>query len=161
MDTAGQPQTSRQDDAASTIDIAGIMQAIPHRYPFLLLDRVVDLVRNESATGVKNVTVNESFFQGHFPGHPVMPGVLIIESMAQTAAVLVVETLGPDAQGKLVYFMSIEGAKFRRPVVPGDQLRIHIVKQRNRGNVWKFHAIARVDGVAVAEATYAAMIMDH
>ena len=161
MDTTSQPQTSRQDGEVSTIDIAGIMKAIPHRYPFLLLDRVVDLVRNQSATGIKNVTVNENFFQGHFPGHPVMPGVLIIESMAQTAAVLVVETLGPDAQGKLVYFMSIEGAKFRRPVVPGDQLHIHIVKQRNRGNVWKFHAIARVDGVAVAEATYAAMIMDH
>ena len=161
MDTTSQPQTSQQDDEATTLDIAGIMLAIPHRYPFLLIDRVVDLVRNKSATGVKNVTVNENFFQGHFPGHPVMPGVLIIESMAQTAAVLVVETLGPDAQGKLVYFMSIEGAKFRRPVVPGDQLRIHIVKQRNRGNVWKFHAIARVDGVAVAEATYAAMIMDH
>jgi 3-hydroxyacyl-[acyl-carrier-protein] dehydratase len=90
-----------------------------------------------------------------------MPGVLIIESMAQTAAVLVVETLGPDAQGKLVYFMSIEGAKFRRPVVPGDQLRIHIAKERSRGNVWKFSAVARVDGVAVAEATYAAMIMDR
>ena len=161
MDTASQPQTSPQDEVVSTIDIARIMLAIPHRYPFLLIDRVVDLVRNKSATGVKNVTVNENFFQGHFPGHPVMPGVLIIESMAQTAAVLVVETLGPDAQGKLVYFMSIEGAKFRRPVVPGDQLRIHIVKQRNRGNVWKFHAIARVDGVAVAEATYAAMILDH
>ena len=161
MDTTSQPQTSQQDDEATTLDIARIMLAIPHRYPFLLIDRVVDLVRNKSATGVKNVTVNENFFQGHFPGHPVMPGVLIIESMAQTAAVLVVETLGPDAQGKLVYFMSIEGAKFRRPVVPGDQLRIHIVKQRNRGNVWKFHAIARVDGVAVAEATYAAMILDH
>ena len=161
MDTTSQPQTSRQDDEVSTIDIAGIMRAIPHRYPVLLLDRVVDLVRNQSATGIKNVTVNENFFQGHFPGHPVRPGVLIIESMAQTAAVLVVETLGPNAHGKLVYFMSIEGAKFRRPVVPGDQLHIHIVKQRNRGNVWKFHAIARVDGVAVAEATYAAMIMDH
>lgn len=161
MDTASEPQASQQDDAVSSLDIAAIMRAIPHRYPFLLLDRVVDLVRNKSATGVKNVTVNENFFQGHFPGHPVMPGVLIIESMAQTAAVLVVETLGPDAQGKLVYFMSIEGAKFRRPVVPGDQLRIHIVKQRNRGNVWKFHAVAKVDGVTVAEATYAAMIMDH
>ena len=161
MDTASQPQASQPAEMVSTIDIARIMLAIPHRYPFLLLDRVVDLVRNQSATGVKNVTVNENFFQGHFPGHPVMPGVLIIESMAQTAAVLVVETLGPDAQGKLVYFMSIEGAKFRRPVVPGDQLRIHIVKERNRGNVWKFHAVAKVDGVAVAEATYAAMIMDH
>ncbi len=143
------------------IDIARIMRAIPHRYPFLLIDRVVDIVINSSAIGVKNVSINEGFFQGHFPSHPVMPGVLIIESMAQTAAVLVVETLGPDAQGKVVYFMSIDSAKFRRPVVPGDQLRVHVVKQRNRGNVWKFHAIARVDGVSVAEATYAAMIMDN
>lgn len=143
------------------IDIARIMHAIPHRYPFLLIDRVVDVVHNESAIGIKNVSVNEPFFQGHFPDHPVMPGVLIIESMAQTSAVLVVETLGPDAAGKVVYFMSIEGAKFRRPVVPGDQLRFHVVKERNRGNVWKFHAVARVDGVAVAEATYAAMIMDR
>jgi len=142
------------------VDIARIMHAIPHRYPFLMIDRVVDLVRNVSAVGVKNVSVNESYFQGHFPHHPVMPGVLIIESMAQTAAVLVVETLGPEAAGKVVYFMSVEGAKFRRPVVPGDQLRIHVRKERNRGNVWKFHAIASVDDVSVAEATYAAMIMD-
>ncbi|OJW25243.1 MAG: 3-hydroxyacyl-[acyl-carrier-protein] dehydratase FabZ [Rhodospirillales bacterium 69-11] len=143
------------------VDILRVMQAIPHRYPFLLIDRVVEVVRNVSAIGIKNVSVNESFFAGHFPNHPVMPGVLIIESMAQTAAVLVVETLGPEAAGKVVYFMSIEGAKFRRPVVPGDQLRIHVAKERNRGNVWKFHAIARVDGVSVAEATYAAMIMDR
>ena len=147
--------------AGATADIARVMQAIPHRYPFLLIDRVVDLVPNRSAVGVKNVSINEGFFQGHFPGHPVMPGVLIIESMAQTAAVLVVETLGPEAAGKVVYFMSIEGAKFRRPVHPGDQLRIHVTKDRNRGNVWKFSAIARVDGVSVAEATYAAMIMDR
>jgi 3-hydroxyacyl-[acyl-carrier-protein] dehydratase len=147
-------------DVVGTIDIARIMQAIPHRYPFLMIDRVVDLVRNRSAVGIKNVSVNDNFFQGHFPGHPVMPGVLIIECMAQTAAVLVVETLGPDAAGRVVYFMSVEGAKFRRPVVPGDQLRIHVNKERNRGNVWKFNAVARVDGVSVAEATYAAMIMD-
>jgi 3-hydroxyacyl-[acyl-carrier-protein] dehydratase len=137
---------------ASVVDIARIMHAIPHRYPFLMIDRVVDVVRNKSAIGIKNVSVNESFFAGHFPNHPVMPGVLIIESMAQTAAVLVVE---------LVYFMSIEGAKFRRPVVPGDQLRIHVTKERNRGNVWKFHAVARVDDASVAEASYAAMIMDR
>ena len=143
------------------IDIERIMHDIPHRYPFLLLDRVVDVVLNTSAIGIKNVSVNESFFAGHFPNHPVMPGVLIIESMAQTAAVLVVETLGPGAAGKLVYFMSIDGAKFRRPVLPGDQLRIHIVKKRSRGNVWKFHAIARVDRAAVAEATYSAMILDR
>ncbi len=142
------------------VDIARIMRAIPHRYPFLLIDRVVDMTLNHSAIGIKNVSINEPHFQGHFPGHPVMPGVLIIECMAQTAAVLVVETLGPDAFGKVVYFMSIDHAKFRRPVVPGDQLRIHVTKERNRGNVWKFSAVARVDGVSVAEATYAAMIME-
>lgn len=148
-------------DAIEVVDIVGILHAIPHRYPFLMIDRVVELIRDKSAIGIKNVSANESFFQGHFPNHPVMPGVLIVESMAQTAAVLVVETLGPGAAGKVVYFMSIEGAKFRRPVMPGDQLRIHVVKERNRGNVWKFHAVAKVDDVAVAEATYAAMIMDR
>ena len=153
--------TEATETEGRTVDITGIMHAIPHRYPFLLIDRVVDVQPNLSAIGIKNVSVNEGFFQGHFPGHPVMPGVLIIESMAQTAAVLVVETLGPESAGKVVYFMSVEGAKFRRPVVPGDQLRIHVVKERNRGNVWKFHAVAKVDGLAVAEATYAAMIMDE
>lgn len=148
-------------ETVEVVDIARILRAIPHRYPFLMIDRVVDVVRNQSAIGIKNVSANENFFQGHFPGHPVMPGVLIIEAMAQTAAVLVVETLGPDAAGRVVYFMSVEGAKFRRPVQPGDQLRIHVIKERNRGNVWKFSAVARVDGVSVAEATYAAMIMDR
>lgn len=155
--------TQQDTDAGAplALDIARILEAIPHRYPFLMIDRVVDVVRNRSATGIKNVSVNEPFFQGHFPRHPVMPGVLIIESMAQTAAVLVVETLGADTAGRIVYFMSIEGAKFRRPVVPGDQLRIHVTKRRNRGNVWKFHAVARVGDTDVAEATYAAMIMDR
>jgi 3-hydroxyacyl-[acyl-carrier-protein] dehydratase len=153
--------TAVAGETVETVDIARVMRAIPHRYPFLMIDRVVDVVRNQSAIGIKNVSVNENFFQGHFPGHPVMPGVLIIEAMAQTAAVLVVETLGDDAAGRVVYFMSVEGAKFRRPVVPGDQLRIHVNKDRNRGNVWKFTAVARVDGVSVAEATYAAMIMDR
>ena len=149
------------DGAMETLDLGRIMRAIPHRYPMLMIDRMVDMIRNESATGVKNVTMNEEFFQGHFPGHPVMPGVLIIESMAQTAAVLVVETLGEYAMGKLVYFMTIDAAKFRRPVVPGDQLRVHVSKVRSRNNVWKFPGIARVDGVAVAEATCSAMIMDR
>jgi 3-hydroxyacyl-[acyl-carrier-protein] dehydratase len=126
----------------------------------LMIDRIVNLVRNASAIGVKNVSVNEHFFQGHFPSRPVMPGVLIIEAMAQTSAALVVETLGPESNGKLVYFMTVEAAKFRRPVVPGDQLRIHVTKLRQRGNVWKFSAVARVDGASVAEATYAAMILD-
>jgi len=150
-----------QGRSVGVVDIQRIMRDIPHRFPFLMLDRVVDLVPNQSAVGIKNVSVNEPFFAGHFPNHPVMPGVLIIESMAQTAAVLVVETLGPEAAGKVVYFMSIEGAKFRRPVTPGDQLRIHVTKERNRGSVWKFNGVARVDGISVAEATYAAMIMDR
>jgi 3-hydroxyacyl-[acyl-carrier-protein] dehydratase len=145
----------------TSYNIAQIMRAIPHRYPFLLIDRVVDLVIGESAVGVKNVSINENFFQGHFPSEPVMPGVLLIESMAQTAAVLVVATLGPDAEGKLVYFMSIEGAKFRRPVVPGDQVMVHVTKVQRRMNVWKFSGQAKVDGQIVAEATYAAMIRDR
>jgi len=161
MDEAAARSIEGAGKTIELIDIHRIMHDIPHRYPFLMLDRVVDVVLNSSAIGVKNVSANESFFAGHFPNHPVMPGVLIIESMAQTAAVLVVETLGADAAGKVVYFMSIEAAKFRRPVVPGDQLRIHVSKERNRGNVWRFHGIARVDGTSVAEATYAAMIMDR
>ena len=146
---------------AAMVDIIGIMKAIPHRYPILLIDRVVELVPDQSAVGIKNVSVNEPFFVGHFPNHPVMPGVLIIESMAQTSAVLVVKTLGPEAAGKVVYFMSIDGAKFRRPVVPGDQMRVEVVKQRRRGPVWRFQGTARVDGVVVAQAVYSAMIMDH
>lgn len=142
-------------------DIQKVMQAIPHRYPFLMIDRVVEIVNDVSAVGIKNVTINENFFQGHFPAMPVMPGVLIIESMAQTSAVLVVSTLGPDAAGKLVYFMTVDGAKFRRPVTPGDQMRVHVVKERRRGSVWKFRAEAKVDGVVCAEATYSAMILDR
>jgi len=162
MDATAELRAAQADgERVDVIDIARVMHAIPHRYPFLMIDRVVDLVRDRSATGIKNVSINENFFQGHFPGHPVMPGVLIIEAMAQTAAVLVVETLGPDAAGRVVYFMSVEGAKFRRPVIPGDQLRIHCTKMRSRGNVWKFSAVAMVDGASVAEATYAAMIMER
>jgi 3-hydroxyacyl-[acyl-carrier-protein] dehydratase len=149
------------DTEVGAVDISRVMEMIPHRYPFLLVDRVLDIVSDRSATGIKNVTINESFFQGHFPGRPVMPGVLIVEAMAQTAAVLVVHTLGADASGKLVYFMSIDHARFRKPVTPGDQLRIHVVKERSRGNVWKFTAEAKVDGRLVAEATYAAMILDR
>lgn len=147
--------------AGEVVDIKGILTAIPHRYPFLLIDRVVDLIRGESAVGIKNVTVNEPFFAGHFPNHPVMPGVLIIESMAQTAAVLVVSTLGPEAAGKVVYFMSIDGAKFRRPVTPGDQLRVAVSRKQRRGPVWKFEGVAKVGDAVVAEAVYSAMIMDR
>jgi 3-hydroxyacyl-[acyl-carrier-protein] dehydratase len=145
---------------ANTADISRIVEMIPHRYPMLMIDRVVDIVPDQSATGIKNVSINEPQFRGHFPNHPVMPGVMIVESMAQTAAVLVVHTLGPDAEGKLVYFMSIDGARFRRPVVPGDAMRVEVVKVRNRGPVWKFQATAKVDGNVVAEAEFAAMIRE-
>ena len=142
------------------LDIERVQQLIPHRYPFLMIDRVVDLVPNVSATGIKNVTINEPYFQGHFPTRPVMPGVMIVESMAQTAAVLVVSTLGPESEGRLVYFMSVDNARFRKPVVPGDTLHVHVYKRRQRGNVWKFDAQAKVDGRVVADATFAAMILD-
>jgi 3-hydroxyacyl-[acyl-carrier-protein] dehydratase len=154
-------ESGLESAALDAVDIAGVMQMIPHRYPFLLVDRVIEISADRSAIGIKNVTINEVFFQGHFPQNPVMPGVLIIEAMAQTAAVLVVHSLGPSAAGKLVYFMSIENARFRKPVTPGDQLRIHVNKERSRGNVWKFSAEAKVDGRLVAEATYAAMLMDR
>jgi 3-hydroxyacyl-[acyl-carrier-protein] dehydratase len=143
------------------IDIETVMRLIPHRYPFLMVDKVVDVVLSERARGVKNVSINEFYFQGHFPEHPVMPGVLIIEAMAQTAACLVVRTLGPRAEGKLVYFMSIDDARFRKPVVPGDVLHVDVVKQRHRSNVWKFSGHARVGDTLVAEATFSAMIMDN
>ncbi len=143
------------------LDIERVQQLIPHRYPFLMIDRVVDLVPNVSATGIKNVTINEPYFQGHFPTRPVMPGVMIIEAMAQTAAVLVVSTLGSESEGRLVYFMSVDNARFRKPVVPGDTLHVHVYKRRQRGNVWKFDAQAKVDGRVVADATFAAMILDE
>ncbi len=143
------------------LNIQQIMKQLPHRYPFLLVDRVIDCVPGKSLTALKNVTVNEPFFSGHFPIRPVMPGVLIIESMAQTAAVLVVSTLGSGAEGRLVYFMSVDNARFRKPVVPGDTLHVHVYKRRQRGNVWKFDAQAKVDGRVVADATFAAMILEN
>ncbi len=154
-------EADTNNDSAITINLQRVLQMIPHRYPFLMIDRVEEVLTGKSAVGIKNVTINEPFFQGHFPSEPVMPGVLIIEAMAQTAAVLVVHTLGAAFEGKLVYFMSVDSARFRKPVVPGDQLRIHVVKDRHRGMVWKFNAEAKVDGVLVAEATYAAMILDR
>src|SRR5580704_11966921 len=144
-----------------TLDVMAIMRCIPHRYPMLLVDRLVDVVPGESAVGIKNVTINENFFQGHFPSQPVMPGVLIVEAMAQTAAVLVVATFGTDSEGKLVYFMSIDGVRFRRPVVPGDRLELHVEKVQSRANVWKFSGKALVEGKVAAEATFAAMIRDR
>jgi len=149
------------DIHGATIDIDQIQRMIPHRYPMLMVDRIIDLIPDQRATGIKNVTINEPFFQGHFPGAPLMPGVLIIEAMAQTAAVLVVATLGAERDGSLVYFMSIDSARFRKPVKPGDVLHVHVEKGRNRGNVWKFNGRAVVDGDVVAEATYAAMIREE
>ena len=142
------------------VDAKGIVRMTPHRFPFLMIDRVEDMVADVGAVGIKNVSMNEGVFQGHFPTDPVMPGVLIIEAMAQTAAVLVVHTLGAAFEGKLVYFMSVDNARFRRPVVPGDQVRIHVRKDRNRGPVWKFIGEAKVNDQVVAEATFAAMIRD-
>ena len=127
----------------------------------LMIDRVINVVPDQSATGVKNVSINEPFFVGHFPQRPVMPGVLIIEAMAQTSAVLVVRTMGAESEGKLVYFMTVDEARFRKPVVPGDQLHINIRKERSRGNVWKFSAEAKVGDTLCAEATYSAMILDR
>ena len=141
------------------LDISRIMEMIPHRYPFLMIDRLVEAVADERAVAIKNVTINEPFFQGHFPAKPVFPGVLIIEAMAQTAAVLVVGTLGKKAEGKLVYFTSVESARFRKPIVPGDTIYIEVQKQRRRGNLWRFGGQAKVDGNLMAEATFAAMIM--
>lgn len=142
-----------------SLDIERIMQMIPHRYPFLLVDKVINIVEAESATGIKNVTFNEPHFTGHFPQKPIMPGVLIIEAMAQTSALLVVHTLGEKAEGKLVYFMSIEEAKFRKPVTPGDTLEIHVQKMKARGNVWKFMCEAHTANGKVAEAIISAMIV--
>jgi 3-hydroxyacyl-[acyl-carrier-protein] dehydratase len=152
--------TLETGDKMDQMDISRIMELIPHRYPFLMIDRVIDVVPGMKATGVKNVSINEQFFAGHFPEKPVMPGVLIIEAMAQTAACLVVHTLGEASEGKLVYFMSVDGARFRKPVEPGDQLHVEVTKQRSRGNVWKFAGRAMVGDTLVAEATYAAMIMN-
>src|SRR6202158_3380990 len=123
---------------ATAVDIRRILQMIPHRYPMLMVDRVVEMQLDHSAIGIKNVSINEPFFQGHFPSESVMPGVLIVEAMAQTAAVLVVATFGAESEGKLVYFMSIDGVRFRRPVMPGDRLELHVQKIQSRANVWKF-----------------------
>ena len=148
------------EESSVQIDVQRIMEMIPHRHPFLMIDKVVDVVADARATGIKNVSINEPYFQGHFPSRPVMPGVLLIEAMAQTAAVLVVHTLGREAEGKLVYFMIFDNARFSRPVEPGDRLEVNVVKQRHRGNVWKFEGRAEVGGQLMAEAVFAAMILN-
>mgnify|MGYP006086320281 CR=1 FL=1 len=149
------------DAQADAVDIGRIMLMIPHRYPMLLIDRVVDIVSLESAVGIKNVTINEPQFQGHFPQRPIMPGVLIVEAMAQTAAVMVIHSLGAEAEGKLVYFISIDDCRFRRPVVPGDSMRIHIATERNRGKVWRFQGKVYVGEQLCSEARFAAMLVEE
>tara|TARA_R110002095_G_scaffold1355_1_gene7019 strand:+ start:139 stop:588 length:450 start_codon:yes stop_codon:yes gene_type:complete len=142
-----------------TLTVTEIMDLIPHRYPMLLVDRIQDIVAGESCTGLKNVTFNEPFFQGHFPQSPIMPGVLIVEAMAQTAGALVCHTTDLGGEDTSVYFMNIEEAKFRRPVVPGDILEMKVEKAQSRGSVWKFAGKAYVNGKVHAEAKFTAMIV--
>lgn len=153
-DTA--PATATPTEA----DIALIQKILPHRYPFLLVDRVGEIDGTKSAVGLKNVTMNEPHFQGHFPGNPIMPGVTIVEAMAQTAAVMVGTTLGLTDGNMLIYFMAIDGCKFRRKVVPGDQLRMEVTTLRGKpgGKVWRFRGVATVEGEMAAEAEFTAMM---
>ncbi len=144
----------------SIIGIEQILKSIPHRYPILLVDKIIAMEENKSIVGVKNVTFNEPHFMGHFPDKPIMPGVLIIEAMAQTASVMVMNSGGRTLEDSLVYFMSIDNAKFRKPVIPGDVLELHIEVLQNRGAVWKMSGVAKVEGVKVAEAEFSAMIID-
>jgi 3-hydroxyacyl-[acyl-carrier-protein] dehydratase len=143
-----------------TADIARVMKLLPHRYPFLMIDKIIDMDADVSAVGVKAVTMNEPFFQGHFPQFPVMPGVLLIEGMAQTAGALCADGFGADYEPSLVFFMTIDKAKFRRPVVPGDTVYYHVKKVRSRGRVFRFLCEAKVNGLLVAEAEVQAMIAD-
>jgi len=154
-------QAADQRQKLGPLNVHEIMGLLPHRYPFLMIDRLEDIVPGESATGHKNVTINEPFFQGHFPAQAVMPGVLIVEAMAQSAAALVMYTLGEEAHGKVVYFMSVDDARFRKPVVPGDTLKIYVNRIQNRRSVWKFSGEAKVDGTLVANASFSAMIMGY
>ena len=158
--TSGEAAGSAASSKLATADIARILKLLPHRYPFLMVDRMYDMDGDRSCIGLKNVSANEPFFQGHFPGFPVMPGVLIIEGLAQTAGALCVHSLGETYRPQLVYFMGIDRAKFRKPVVPGDQLLYHVKKIRSRGRAWRFYGEAKVDGVVVAEAEISAMIVD-
>ena len=148
-----------ENSALQEVDIVRIMQLLPHRPPFLLIDRIIDMDADLSGTGIKNVTMNEPFFVGHFPGRPVMPGVLIIEALAQTAGALVVNHKGAEVEGSLVYFMSIDGARFRKPVVPGDTLSLSVRRTQQRSRVWRYEGKARVGDTLVAEAEISAMLM--
>lgn len=147
-------QAGGRMDAA---DIQEVMALLPHRYPFLLVDRIIEIKGDESAIGIKNVTVNEPHFTGHFPQTPIMPGVLLIEGMAQTAGAICARKQA--SKSNLVYFMTIDNARFRKPVVPGDRVEYHVAKLKQRGNIWKFHCEALVDGAKAAEADIGAMLV--
>ena len=145
------------------IGIQEIFDILPHRYPFLLVDRILEMEMGKRVVGIKNVTINEPFFQGHFPGHPIMPGVLLLEAMAQTGGVLAMrsaEAEGMDIKKKVIYFMTIDKVKFRKPVLPGDQVRFELDLIKSRSNIRGFKAQALVDGAVVAEAELMAMIVD-
>ncbi len=148
---------SDQANALDSVDILRILKLLPHRYPLLLVDRIIEIDGDRSAIGIKNVTINEPHFQGHFPEMPVMPGVLIIEAMAQTAGAICLHA-ARSGKPSLVYFMTIDDAKFRKPVVPGDRLELHVKKEKQRGNIWRFACEATVDGGKVAEAVIQAMM---
>jgi len=138
-------------------DLREILKLLPHRYPFLMVDKIIEIDGDSSAIGIKNVTVNEPQFMGHFPDHPIMPGVLLVEGMAQTAGAICARKAGTGSD--LVYFMTIDNARFRKPVVPGDRVEFHVTKHKQRGNIWKFHCDAKVDGQLAAEADIGAMIV--
>jgi 3-hydroxyacyl-[acyl-carrier-protein] dehydratase len=141
------------------MNVKEIQNLLPHRYPFLMVDRVIEINPGKNIIGIKNLSMNEEFFQGHFPGNPIMPGVLMVEALAQVAGILALQSGAPG--GKAVYFMSIEKAKFRRPVVPGDQLRLEVTILQSRGNVWKFSGNAVVEDKIAAEAEFTAMVTDR
>ena len=142
------------------MDIGEILNLLPHRYPFLLVDRVVEIVPGQKLTAYKNVTINEPFFNGHFPGHPVMPGVLILEALAQATAILAYKSENMDPSRKLTYLMGVDGARFRKPVLPGDRLQLDIEVLRHKGAVWKTKGLATVDGARVAEGEFLATVVD-
>ncbi|WP_442756648.1 3-hydroxyacyl-ACP dehydratase FabZ [Methylocystis sp. JAN1] len=146
------------DATLESVDILGILRALPHRYPFLLVDRITNIRGDEFGVGIKNVTINEPQFMGHFPERPVMPGVLLVEAMAQTAGVMVMRAQGQSERPKLVYFMTIDGAKFRKPVTPGDRVEFHMTKTAQKRNIWWYHGKAMVDGALVCEAQISAMM---
>ena len=152
--------TKAEDRALGALEIDDILKCLPHRYPFLMVDRIVNIDRDESAVGIKNVSFNEPIFQGHFPGKPVFPGVLIIEAMAQVGGMLLMGSFD-DPETKVVYFMSLDNVKWRRPVKPGDQLRFELEVVQIRGRICKMNGVAKVDGELVAEALMAAMVRDR